>query len=147
MDNSQEITKVGVGVMIVKEGNVLLGKRKNAHGEGTYCFPGGHLEHLESFEDAARRETLEECGLEIDNIRFMHVANIDTYAPKHYVNIGFVADWKSGEPCLLEPEKCEGWDWYPLEALPQPLFFQTALILNSYKKDIYFYDKKNLENL
>jgi len=26
--------KVGVGVLIIKDGRVLMGKRKNAHGEG-----------------------------------------------------------------------------------------------------------------
>ena len=52
--------KVGVGVAVVKDGKVLLGKRKNAHGEGTWSFPGGHLEYKESWEDCAIRETLEE---------------------------------------------------------------------------------------
>jgi 8-oxo-dGTP diphosphatase len=33
--------KVGVGVFILKDGKVLLAKRKNAHGEGSYAFPGG----------------------------------------------------------------------------------------------------------
>ena len=35
---------VGVGVMILKNGCVLLGKRKGAHGEGEYAIPGGHPE-------------------------------------------------------------------------------------------------------
>jgi 8-oxo-dGTP diphosphatase len=34
--------KVGVGVCIVKDNKVLLGKRKNSHGDGTWAFPGGH---------------------------------------------------------------------------------------------------------
>ncbi len=140
----KEQTKIGVGVMIWKDGKVLLGKRKGAHGEGTYAFPGGHLEHLESFESAVRREIIEETAVLIDAIRFVHVANIDIYAPKHYINVGFVADWKSGEPRVMEPEKCAGWDWYTLDQLPKPLFFQTELIINSYKKDIHFYDQKDL---
>lgn len=35
--------KVGLGVFIMKDGKVLLGKRKNAHGDDDWCFPGGHL--------------------------------------------------------------------------------------------------------
>jgi 8-oxo-dGTP diphosphatase len=54
--------------MIVKNGSVLLGKRKGSHGEGEYAFPGGHLEYMESFEQCAHRETLEECGVEIEHI-------------------------------------------------------------------------------
>ncbi len=37
--------KVGVGVMILKDGKVLLTKRKGSHGAGMYSFPGGHLEY------------------------------------------------------------------------------------------------------
>ena len=124
---------IGIGVMILKKGKVLLGKRKNPHGEGEYAFPGGHLEHLESFEECARRETKEESGMEIENIRFQLVANVTAYQPKHYVHIGMTADWKSGEPKVLEPEKCDGWDWYSLNALPKPLFKMVSASVESYK--------------
>lgn len=63
MENN--ITKVGIGVMIWKDGKVLLGKRKGSHGEGTYAFPGGHMEYMESFTDCVKRELEEECGLKI----------------------------------------------------------------------------------
>ncbi len=54
-----ERPKVGVGVIVVKEGKVLLLQRKNSHGSGTWCFPGGHLEYGESLEECAKREVLE----------------------------------------------------------------------------------------
>lgn len=60
---------VGVGVMIFdKDGMILLGKRKGSHGAGEYSFPGGHLEYGESFEECAKREVMEECGIEIKNL-------------------------------------------------------------------------------
>lgn len=27
-----------------------------------------------------------------------------------------------GEPKLLEPDKCEGWQWFDWDSLPEPLF-------------------------
>ncbi|MFA6436752.1 MAG: NUDIX domain-containing protein [Candidatus Paceibacterota bacterium] len=132
--------KVGVGVMIFKDGKFLLGKRKGSHGEGEYAFPGGHLEYMESFEDCARREVREECGIEIKNIRFQFLANVIAYAPKHYVHIGLLADFKSGEPKVLEPEKCESWDWYDLNNLPQPLFDICRISIESHEKGITYYD-------
>lgn len=57
--NEQQRPKTGVGVMILKNGKVLLGKRKGSHGEGEFAFPGGHLEYMEGFADCARREVLE----------------------------------------------------------------------------------------
>ena len=119
--------------MIMKDGKVLLGKRKGSYGEGEYSFPGGHLEYMESFGECARRETREECGIEIDNIRFQFLSNVIKYAPKHYVHIGLTADYKNGEPKVLEPEKCESWDWYAIDDLPQPIFEMCQQGIDCYK--------------
>lgn len=132
--------RVGVGVMVVKNGSVLLGQRKGSHGEGEYAFPGGHLEYMESFEQCAHRETLEECGVEIEHIRFQFLANVTTYAPHHYVHIGLLADWKSGTPEALEPEASGPWEWYDLDHLPQPLFEMCRLAADSYKTGRNYYD-------
>jgi 8-oxo-dGTP diphosphatase len=133
-------TKVGVGVMIFKDGKILLGKRKNSHGSGEYAFPGGHLEYMESFEGCAKRETLEETGMEIDNVRFSVLSNFKQYAPKHYVHISLTAEWKSGEPKLLEPEKVESWDWYAIDNLPTPLFGTTPITIEAYKSGKNYFD-------
>lgn len=131
---------MGVGVTILRGDTVLLGKRRGSHGAGEYSTPGGHLDHLESFADCARRETREECGLEIANVRFQFVANVTLYAPRHYVHLGLLADWVAGEPQAREPEKCEGWEWHPLDALPQPLFEMTRLALEALRSGTTFFD-------
>ncbi len=138
----QNKPKVGIGVMILKDGKVLLGKRKGSHGEGEYSFPGGHLEYMESFEDCARREIAEECGIEVKNIRFQLLANVIKYAPKHYVHIGMIADYKSGKPKVLEPEKCESWDWYSMDDLPQPLFEMCRQGIDCYKTGGNYIDSR-----
>lgn len=140
MENEKEHTKIGIGVMVFKEGKVLLGKRKSSYAYGEYAFPGGHLEYFESFENCAKRETIEEAGIEIENIRFQFIANVKKYHPKHYVHIGVMADWKSGEPKLLEPDKCEGWNWYDLNNLPKPLFEFCEISVDSYRTEKNYYD-------
>ncbi len=137
---SDNITRVGIGIMILKDGKVLLGKRKGAHGNGEYAWPGGHLEYMETFEDCARREIAEECGLEVTNIRFLYLANISRYAPKHYVDIGLVADWKSGEPQVLEADKRESWEWCDINNLPQPMFEPCLLAIESFKTKRNYFD-------
>jgi len=136
--NNENRPKVGVGVLILKEGEVLLGKRKGSHGSGEYAFPGGHLEYMESFEECARRETKEECGIEIKNIRFQFVANVSLYAPKHYVHISLVADWEEGDPTVLEPEKCDSWEWYALNELPTPVFKLAELSIENISTQIKY---------
>jgi 8-oxo-dGTP diphosphatase len=132
--------KVGIGVMILKDGKVLMGRRKSAHGDGEYAWPGGHLEYMESFEDCARRETREEAGIEIANVRFLRLMNLKAYSPKHYVDIAMVADWAGGEPQVLEPHKLEGWAWYDLDALPSPVFAAIPSYIEAYRTGRNFWD-------
>ena len=113
--------QVGVGVLIVQNGRVLLGKRKGAHGAGTWSAPGGHLEFGESIDACARREVLEETGLEIHDLQYgPFTNNVFENDKKHYVTVFVLAKSANGEAQVLEPDKCEGWAWF--EALPEPLF-------------------------
>lgn len=140
MELNENRPKIGVGVMIFKDNKILLGKRKNAHGAGEYTWPGGHMEYMESFEQTIRRETKEETGLEITNVKFLRVLNLKAYTPKHYVDILMTADWKSGEPKVLEPNTCEGWDWYDINDLPEPLFKAVYSGVEAHKTGKIFFD-------
>ena len=116
---------VGVGVYIRKEGKVLLGLRKGGYGAGEWCAPGGKMEMKESPEECAVRETLEEAGIEIGNLRFITITNDIHKVGTHYVTASFVADWKSGEVRVMEPDKLERWEWFSWGSLPEPLFLST----------------------
>ncbi|KAE8352831.1 NUDIX hydrolase domain-like protein [Aspergillus coremiiformis] len=110
-----QVPRIGIGAFILNnEGKVLLGKRKGSHGAGTWALPGGHLEFNESFENCAEREILEETGLTIREVQFLTATNdIMVDENKHYVTV-FVRGRISGErvePKLMEPEKCEAWEW------------------------------------
>lgn len=126
--------------MVVKDGKVLMSQRKSSHGSGEYQFPGGHLEFGESFEECARREIKEEAGIEVEDIRLQFVANIKKYKAKHYVHLGLISNWKSGEPKNLEPEKSTDWDWYDPDNLPSTLFEATRLAFDSFKTGRMYYD-------
>jgi len=126
----QQRPKVGLGVIIKKDGRVLLGKRKGAHGEGSWAFPGGHLEFGETSEVCARREIAEEVGIEIENIRPATFTN-DFFEKehKHYVTVFVTADYAAGDVKVLEPDKCEEWGWFEWSALPAPLFVPLKNLL------------------
>ena len=130
----QDTIRVGVGVMVFKDGKVLLGKRAGKkHGAGEYGGPGGKLEYGETLEACAVRETMEECGLTITNLRLLCISDLLKYSPRHYVDVGFVADWKSGAAKTLEPDKLESWDWYDLDKLPTKLFGAFDAYIESYQ--------------
>ena len=122
---------VGVAAIVIKNGKVLLGKRKGAHGSGSWAFPGGHLEFNESFEDCAIREVFEETGLSVKNLRFETITNdIFLQSNKHYVTLFVVCDHENGTPRIKEPDKCEKWDWFYWNEFPKPLFLSLKNLLD-----------------
>lgn len=132
--------------MIFKDNKILLSRRLSERGQGEYQFPGGHLEYNESIYECASRETMEEAGIEIDTIRFLCISNIAKYKPKHYINIGVVANWKSGTPQNLEPEKTGEWEWYNLDALPSPLFDAIPNYIRAHNDGGTFFDLHDNEH-
>ncbi|KAL3510875.1 hypothetical protein ACH5RR_030276 [Cinchona calisaya] len=128
--------KVGVAVFILKGEKVLLGRRLSSVGHNTFALPGGHLEFGESFEECAAREVKEETGLEIEKTEYLTVTNnvfSERAKPLHLVCIfirGVLADTNQ-QPQNLEPEKCDGWDWYDWNDLPKPLFHPLEVLVQS----------------
>ncbi len=145
MNPSTNSPRVGIGVMIFRDGTILMGKRKNAHGAGEWSFPGGHLEVGESLVECAIRETREEAGIEITNESFQMLGNIPDTFSTHYVQIAFTADWKSGEPSVLEPTKCERWEWHSLDNLPPPLFVPTKMMIDAKLARKNFLDSETIK--
>lgn len=119
--------RVGVGVLVEQEGKVLLGLRKGSHGACTWAPPGGHLEFAEGVEECAKRELLEETGLRpVSYALGSWVENVMENGKKHYITLFVIVNQFEGEVQLLEPNKCEGWQWFSWNELPQPLFAPLA---------------------
>lgn len=137
---------VGVGVMILKDGKVLLGKRHSdpekadseLSGEGSWTMPGGKLDMFESFEEGARRETEEETGIIIKDPKVFCMSN-DMTDDAHFVTVGLFCDDFEGEPAVMEPDEITQWRWFSLDDLPKPLFFPSARVLENYKKDRFYF--------
>ena len=135
MENQGEKIRplVGVGVYVFKEGKVLLGKRKGAHGAGAWACPGGHLEFGESVEDCAVRELAEETGLKALSVQTGIWSNDVIDGNKHYITFAAVVEQFEGKPQLLEPHKCEEWQWFSIDALPTPLFPPITAFFEKYR--------------
>ena len=122
--------RVGVGVIVIRQGLVLLGQRKGSHGSGTWALPGGHLEFGEAVSECAAREVREEAGLEIKDLSAGPYSS-DLFEGKHYITLFVVAHGPEGEPRVLEPDKCSQWRWCRWSELPQPLFQPLATVQGS----------------
>jgi 8-oxo-dGTP diphosphatase len=121
----------GVGVLLVRDGKVLLGRRLSPHDRNTWAPPGGKPEPGETDEEAARRELLEETGL-AGAVPRVVAETIDTFASGETWRTRWVLmEWVSGEAEVLEPGKLDSWGWYAWDRLPGPLFLPMASLVAS----------------
>jgi 8-oxo-dGTP diphosphatase len=138
---------VGIGIMIMKDNKVLLGKRHDdpdkadseLHGAGTWTMPGGKLHFLETPEQGAIREVKEETGLDItkDDLKLISLGN-EMVEDAHFLTLGFLCENIDGTPKALEPDEITTWEWFDLDSLPKPLFFPTERMLKNYlAKEVY----------
>lgn len=91
-----------VACCVFKGNRVLVIKRANPPSQGLWSVPGGMIELGETFQDAAKRELDEECGIEIEIDRIFDVENFTVPDETgriqfHYVVTYLVARYISGE--------------------------------------------------
>jgi mutator protein MutT len=109
---------VGIGAIIVNsEGKMLLAKRgrKAKNEKGKWEFPGGSVEFGDTMKETIIREMKEELGIEIEPLE--HLPAIDHIIPsdgQHWVTSAFISRIVSGEPTIMEPEKCDKIGWFAL---------------------------------
>lgn len=129
--------RVGLGVIVTRGSEVLLVRRRNVHGDGTWSTPGGHIDFGETPEDCASREVFEETGVTISDIAFRAMTN-DVFPAqgRHYVTLWFDARHVSGEGVVGAPEEIAEVGWFTWKALPAPLFlcFETLLAGRCYPR-------------
>lgn len=104
---------VGVSVLLVENGRLLLGRRKNNTAAGMLSTPGGRLELEEDVLNCAVREFYEETGARIhsDDLKVIDVKKLSRFND-HYIMFYVLATQHEGTIQNTEPDKCEGWDWY-----------------------------------
>ena len=138
MDNSidnntkRSVPRVGVAVLTFRNNKLLLGRRLNSHGEGHWACPGGHLEFGESPEECARREVMEETGIQLVSVETAPYTNdVFSHEHKHYITLFMMSTSNTGEPEVKEPDKCMEWEWFDWKELPTPRFMPLQNLLDS----------------
>jgi len=131
---------VRVNVLIYKGNDILFMKKfsNKKLGDNTWSIPGGHVEMFEDLEFTVKRETVEEVGIKIKNLRFIDITN-DIYRNinKHYITVFFCADYLSGVPRVMEPEKCREVKWINKNEIPKKLFLPVSQLYKKHKT-LYF---------
>lgn len=111
---------IGVAVgAVIHDGysRYFMAKRgANVNNEvGKWEFPGGGVEFNETLADAIKREVVEEYGFVVRPTELLGVVDhILKDEKQHWVSPSFLCEVVSGEPRIMEPEKCDEIGWFTL---------------------------------
>lgn len=131
---------IGINPIILNnENEILLGRRINCYGAGTYCLPGGKLRIGETFEECVVREVKEETGLIVKECDITIINICNTIKENHYIQIGALIKKYEGIPEICEPNKCDDLRFFNFNNLPI-LFENNKVNIELFKKNL-FYDK------
>ncbi|WP_440978648.1 NUDIX hydrolase [Sphingomonas pseudosanguinis] len=104
-----------------------------------WCTPGGAVDPGESYEDAARRELLEEAGLDRDcgpqvarrQVEFRTIEGVEVEADERYFRVDIDTHEVTGAGhTVLEQRVMQSWRWFTrqeLAAHDEP-YFPTDLV-------------------
>lgn len=132
MNDGHENIGVSIVVLNPEKNKVLLGVRIGGYHEGWYGAPGGRIELRESILECGKRELNEEVGVETDNIEYVGVVRQLQKDSYNFIHFGLIVKEYTGEVKNLEPEKCEGWEWFSIENLPQKLLPGHKAVIEMY---------------
>jgi 8-oxo-dGTP diphosphatase len=130
-DQQKQNVSVRVAVLVMNGDRILLEKRANVLGKGTWAPPIGHLDYGETLEQTALREVQEETGLEIADPKFRLLTNdIFEAENEQSITIWMEAKYVSGEPRVKAPKEESDIGWFQWNDLPQPLFLSVQHVLD-----------------
>lgn len=132
------IILTGAGVILINDNNeILLGRRAD---NGYWAYPAGSMELAESFEECARRETLEETGLLCGKLELLMLrSGKDTYYEYpnqdkvYFAGAVYVCHEFSGEMRVQEDEVIEQ-AFFPMDGLPDNLSPGTIEVIDKVRE-------------
>ena len=101
------VPRVAVGAVVLKDGKVLLVKRRDPPNAGQWAIPGGTIRLGETLQQAAEREIFEETGIRIRAEAPIYIFDVIDRDPKgrtryHYVIADVLARYLDGEPAARD---------------------------------------------
>lgn len=135
--NQNSLRHVTVGCLVIKDSQILLAKRAEGLLEaGKWCLLGGYVDRDETTAQAGIRESMEESGWVVNNLRLLRVNDNPNRPHEDRQNVDFIyiadavektgeADWESADV-----------RWFSLDELPasEEIAFDHEDSIKLYKK-------------
>ena len=135
----------GLGVILEKDGKILLGMRHPDpnkadsvfRSSGEWCLPGGKLDFGETLEEGAIREVKEETGIIIKNPKVISIHNCKN-EHAHFMTAGLITHEWEGEAKVMEPDEIVEWKWFNINDLPYPRYFPSFEVIENFIKGKFY---------
>ena len=118
--------RVGVASLVINEGRLLLGRRNKFDEALSWQLPGGFMAQGESVFQAAVRLAEAKAGVVICPLQQGPFTNNIFPDQSHTVSLYVLAELQSGQS---KDRMADGWQWFALDDLPEPLFLPLQLLL------------------
>jgi len=119
--------KVAVAVLILQDGKILLVRRKIEPMQGLWAMPAGFMDYDESPQEAARREALEETGLDVRIDRLLDVFHTPDDGGLANIVIVYQASINCGS--MQANDDAEAVAWFGKDDVPEVAFLPTQTIV------------------
>lgn len=100
-------------VLVWRPGELLLARAPH-FAKGMYSALAGFVEAGETVEQCVERETAEEVGVRVTDLRYF---GSQSWPFPHSLMVAFTARWAGGE-IVAQPGEIDDAGWYPFDALP-----------------------------
>jgi mutator protein MutT len=131
------ILMVGAAILVVdSENRLLMLKRSDS---GCWGLPGGATEPGEVVEQAAKRETREEAGIEVDEMTLFNVFSGPALYYKYpngdeVYNVTIIYLSRSWRGHVTLNEEHTEWNWFPADELPEDVSPPIKPVIEQFKR-------------
>lgn len=110
-----------VYLILLNKDKILLSRRfQTGYEDGNYGLVSGHAEEKETMREALARELIEEIGIKVNPLSLIHCLTMHRSCGDHErIDFFFTINEWNGEIKNMEPNKCDGLNWFPISQLPE----------------------------
>lgn len=140
-NNKTSLRHVTINAIVVKDNQILLGKRGTFNGKpilesGKWGLLGGYFNRDENLTQAIKRETMEESGWEINDLKLFRINDSPNRPKEDRQNVDIIFIANAVKQIKASDEEVSKLQWFDLDKLPakQEIAFDHGDSIELYKK-------------
>lgn len=122
-NNKTSLRHVTVNAIVIKDNQILLGKRGTLNGKpilesGKWGLLGGFFGRDENLVQAVKREVMEESGWEINNLQLLRINDNPNRPKEDRQNVDIIFFANAVKQVKTSDEEVKELKWFDLDKLP-----------------------------